>query len=277
MSIRILLADDHKLLREGFRSLISEQSNMSVVAEAEDGRSAVQLAAKLSPDIVIMDISMPGMNGIEAARLILTANPAVQVISLSMHLDRRMVLEMFKAGASGYLLKECAFDEVVRAVQVVASKGIYLSPKVADVLLKDYSHRVQKGELLPLFGVPERERAFLQLLESGKEMKEIASLLHISSKNAEPFRKQILLDHILPYLLRAQNDTAARLDVSLTHREKEILTWVKDGKSTGEIASILKISQDTVKFHMKNVFQKLGATSRSQAIAVAIENKLVEY
>jgi DNA-binding NarL/FixJ family response regulator len=264
------------MLREGFRSLISEQSNMTVVAEAEDGRSAVQLAAKLSPDVVVMDISMPGMNGIEAARQILAANPVVKIMALSMHLDRRMVLEMFKAGASGYLLKESAFDEVVRAVQVVASNGFYLSPKIADVLLKEYIHRVQTGELLPLSGIPEREQAMLQLFEEVRDRREIAAALHTSVKNAESFRMQMILEHILPHLLRAQSDAVAGLDVSLTHREKEILTWVKDGKSTGEIASILKISQDTVKFHLKNVFQKLGATSRLQAIAVAIENKLIE-
>ena len=249
---------------------------MTVVAEAEDGRSAVQLAARLSPDVVVMDISMPGMNGIEAARQILTANPVVKIMALSMHLERRMVLEMFKAGASGYLLKESAFDEVVRAVQVVASKGFYLSPKIADVLLREYIHRVQKGELPPLSGIPEREQAILQLFEEGGDRREIAAALHTSVKNAESFRRQMILDHILPHLLCAEGGDAAGPDVSLTHREKEILTWVKDGKSTNEIASMLKISQDTVKFHLKNVFQKLGATSRLQAIAVAIENKLVD-
>lgn len=276
MSTRILIVDDHQVLREGFRSLISEQSDMTVVGEAEDGWTAVQLAAKLSPDVVIMDISMPGMNGIEATRQILMADPAVKIMALSMHLERRMVLEMFRSGASGYLLKECAFDDVVQAVQVVASKGVYLSPKVADVLLKEYIHRVQKGELLPLSEVPVRERAILQLLENSKDMKEIASLLHTSSKNAESWRMQMIIYHILPYLLRTQGEAAAGPDVYLTQREKEILAWVKDGKSTGEIASILKISQDTVKFHMKNVFQKLGAINRSQAIAIAIENKLIE-
>lgn len=249
---------------------------MTVVAEAEDGRSAVQLAAKLSPDVVVMDISMPGMNGIEAARQILTANPVVKILALSMHLDRRMVLEMFKAGASGYLLKESAFDEVVRAVQVMASKGFYLSPKIADVLLRDYIHRVQKRELPPLSRIPEREQAILKLFEEGRDLREIAAALHASVKNAESCRVQMILDHILPHLLSAQNDTVACLDVSLTPRECEIMIWVKDGKSTSEIASILRISQDTVKFHMKNVFQKLGATSRSQAISIAIENKLVE-
>ena len=276
MSIRILLVDDHQMLREGFRSLISEQPDMTVVAEAEDGRTAVQLAAKLSTDVVIMDISMPGMNGIEAARQILTADPAVKILALSMHLDRRMVVEIFKSGASGYLLKECAFEDVIRAVRVVASKGVYLSPKIADVLLKEYIHRVQKGELSPLSEVPERERGVFRLLEDGMDMKEVASFLHTNVKNAESFRKQMILDHVLPYLLRTHNDTAAVLDISLTPREHEILIWVKDGKSTGEIASILKISQDTVKFHLKNVFQKLGAISRSQAIAIAIENKLIE-
>ena len=108
-TIKILLADDHKLLREGLRALIEEQRNMIVVAEAEDGRSAVRLAAKLSPDIIVMDISMPGLNGIDATRRIAEENPGIKVIALSMHADRNFVVEMFKAGAAGYLLKDCAF------------------------------------------------------------------------------------------------------------------------------------------------------------------------
>jgi DNA-binding NarL/FixJ family response regulator len=276
MSIRILLADDHKLLREGFRSLISEQQDMTVIGEAADGRSAVQLAAKLSPDVVIMDISMPGMNGIEAARHILEADPAVRIIGLSMHLDKRMVLEMLKTGAAGYLLKDCAFGEVIEAVQAITAHGSYLGARVADVLVKTFIERFAANDLPSLPGLAAQESAFLRLMTEGKSVKEIASLLHITGRKAEVFRRRIVLQHIVPLLLQELDETRTATAASLTPREREILVWVKDGKSTGEIASILKISQDTVKFHMKNVFQKLRATSRSQAIAVAIENKLIE-
>lgn len=131
MNIRVLLADDHKPLREGLRSLIEEQPNMKVVAEAGDGRTALRLAQTLFPDVVIMDISMPGMNGIEAARQINCMAPGVKVLALSMHDDLHFVAEMLKAGASGYLLKDCAFEELIHAIHVVAEQGTYVSPKIA--------------------------------------------------------------------------------------------------------------------------------------------------
>jgi DNA-binding NarL/FixJ family response regulator len=130
MNIRVLLADDHKLFREGLRSLIEEQPRMKVVAEAEDGRTAVQFAQTVSPDVVVMDISMPGMNGMEAARKIINKAPGVKVLALSMHNDIRFVVEMLNAGASGYLLKDCAFEELIHAIRVVAEHGSYVSPKI---------------------------------------------------------------------------------------------------------------------------------------------------
>src|SRR3990172_4070674 len=125
MSIRVLLADDHKLFREGLRSLIEEQPHMNVVAEAGDGRTALQLAQTASPDVVVMDISMPGMNGMEAARKIINKAPGVKVLALSMHNDIRFVAEMLNAGASGYLLKDCVFEELIHAIRVVAEQGLY--------------------------------------------------------------------------------------------------------------------------------------------------------
>lgn len=190
MSIKILLADDHNLIREGLRTLISDEPNMLVVAEAEEGRTAVQLAAKLSPDVVIMDISMPGLNGIEATRQILAKSPAPKVIALSMHTERRMILEMLNAGASGYLLKDCAFGEVNRAIETVMSNCTYLSPKIADIVVKDYIHRVSPNDLFSLLSP--REREVLQLLAEGKKTRDIASLLHVSAKTVDTYRTQIM-------------------------------------------------------------------------------------
>jgi two-component system response regulator NreC len=276
MKIKILLADDHKLLREGLRSLILEQPDMTIVAEAVDGKKAVRLAAKTSPHVVVMDITMPGMNGIEATRQILAAHRSTRIIALSMHLDSRMVLEMFHAGAWGYLLKDCAFEEVVEAVQSVAGGRRWLSEKVADILLAEFMHRVSAEEAGSLPGLDQDEREMLRLAYAGKDAREIAARLNLSAKKAVSFRRQVILNVVVPRLLSTRGERQSALSVSLTAREKEILTWIKDGKSTGEISSVLDISQDTVKYHVKNIFQKLNATSRTQAIAIAIESKLID-
>jgi DNA-binding NarL/FixJ family response regulator len=280
MGIRILLADDHKLMREGLRTLITEQPDMSVVAEAEDGVTAVRLAAELAPDLIVMDISMPGQTGIEASRQIAASNPELKIIALSMHLDKRMVLEMLGAGAVGYLVKDCAFDEVIRAIQTVMSNGVYLSPKIADIIVKDYIQSVDKtGQPLS----PELsfdESRMLRLLCEGKDVQDIADRFQISIAKAENYRLQLIVKHIVPQLHllagRLQNKERGGRTVSLTSREKEILMWVKEGKSTWEISSIIGVSKDTVKFHMKKIFHKLNASSRSQAISVAIANKLID-
>jgi two-component system response regulator NreC len=280
MGIRILLADDHKLMREGLRTLITEQPNMSVVAEAEDGATSVRLASVLSPDLIIMDISMPGQTGIEAARQIAAANPGLKIIALSMHLDKRMVLEMLGAGAAGYLVKDCAFDEVIRAIQTVMSNGVYLCSKIADIIVKDYIQSVDQIEQRPRSDLSFDENRMLQLLCEGKNVQDIAARFQISIAKAENSRQQLIVKHIVPQLHllagRLQNNEKVVRTISLTSREKEILMWVKEGKSTWEISSIIGVSKDTVKFHLKKIFHKLNASSRSQAISVAIENKLID-
>jgi DNA-binding NarL/FixJ family response regulator len=138
MSIKILLADDYKVIREGLRNLIESLENMEVIGEAEDGRSVVNMARELIPDIVIMDIAMPGLNGIKAARLISSNIPNVKIIALSMHRERQFVLEMFRAGASGYLLKDRASEELAQSIKTVCSNRIYVSPSIRDENIKDY-------------------------------------------------------------------------------------------------------------------------------------------
>jgi len=158
MKTKILLADDHKIIREGLRSLLEKQPEMEVIAEAHDGLTTVRLVQKLLPDIVIMDIGMPDMNGIEATRQIMTETKGVKVIALSMHSDRRFVLQMLKVGASGYLLKDSAFEELISAIHTVMANQPYLSPKITDVVVKEYLHGLPKNESTVFTILTARER-----------------------------------------------------------------------------------------------------------------------
>ncbi len=192
MSIRILLADDHKIVRDGLRALLKNQSGMEVIAEAGDGRSTVQMVQELLPNVVIMDIAMPDMNGIEATRQITATAPNVKIVALSMHSDKRFVAEMLKAGASGYLLKDCAFEELDNAIRAVIANRTYLSPKIADIIIKDYTRLFPKTEFSVFSILTLREREVLQLLAEGKTTKEISSSLNISAKTVETYRKQLM-------------------------------------------------------------------------------------
>jgi len=192
MSIRILLADDHKITREGLRSLLDNQQDMEVVAEAEDGRTAVSLVREVVPSVVIMDVSMPDLNGVEAARQIIAQFPDVKIIGLSMHSDTLFVTEMLKSGASGYLLKDCAFDELALAIRTVVTGKTYLSPSISGVVVDDYLHRLSKADFSDSEVLTDREREVLQLLAEGKSTKQIALKLHISVKTVETHRRQIM-------------------------------------------------------------------------------------
>lgn len=192
MSIRILLADDHRITRQGLRSLLDNQSDMEVVAEAEEGRTAVRLAKELSPDVVIMDVSMPDLNGIEATRQILDRSPGTKVVALSMHSDTLFVSEMLKSGACGYMLKDCAFEELERAIRTVVAGKTYLSPSISGVVVDDYLHRLSKGNLAGDDVLTNREKEVLQLLAEGKSTKQIALKLHVSVKTIETHRRQIM-------------------------------------------------------------------------------------
>jgi two-component system, NarL family, response regulator NreC len=193
MKTRILLADDHQIMREGLRKLLQEEPTMAVVGEAENGRRAVQLARDLSPDVVIMDVTMPEMNGIEATSQIRSAMPNIKVVALSIHTDRRFVIQMFRAGASGYLLKDCAFEELARAIRTVSEGQAYLSPGIAGVVVEEFLHALatEGGPGVPTLS--SREREVLQLTAEGRTMKEIASALNVSVKTIETHRRQLML------------------------------------------------------------------------------------
>ena len=192
MSTTILLADDHQIFREGLRALLENEPNLEVIADAADGRTMVKLAQKLSPDVVIMDISMSDLNGIVATRQIIDSAPGVKVVALSMHSDRRFVAAMLKAGALGYVLKECAFEELTHAVQTVTQGRIYLSTKAADVVVKDYLRRLPEADSTLYSLLTPLECEVLQLLAEGKSTKKIAYLLHMNIRAVQSHRRHIM-------------------------------------------------------------------------------------
>ena len=192
-NIRILLVDDHTILRDGLRALLERQTDMSVVAEAGDGREAVHLAAEQKPDVVLMDIGMPNMNGIEATRRIVAANSKTAVVILSMHQDESYVLRSMKAGARGYLLKDSLRSDVIQAIRAVCGGRSFLTPKISQMLQEDYVRNLEHRGLDDSYDLlTNREREILQLVAEGRTNKEVANLLCISVTTAETHRGNLL-------------------------------------------------------------------------------------
>jgi len=191
MRIKLLLADDHRIMRQGLISLIAAEPDMEVVGEAGNGREALKLALKLSPHIILMDVNMPDLNGIDATRQILAQVPDVKILALTMHTNRKLVLGMFQAGASGYMLKDCAFKELIVAIRTLMAGQNYLSPEIAGTLLKGFlSLAAIQNQLLP-GQLTDREREILQLIAEGNTIKEIADALNIGVKTVETHRRNI--------------------------------------------------------------------------------------
>jgi DNA-binding NarL/FixJ family response regulator len=192
MSIRVLLVDDHQIMLQGLRALLEKQPDMEVVAEAGEGRTALRLARDLNPDIIILDVAMPDLNGIETARMVVSEMSDIKIIALSMHSDRRFVVEMLKAGASGYLLKDCALEDLVRAIRVVMANQTYLSPEVAGTVVEEYVRKSPDGDTSAFSILTAREREVLQLLAEGLSTKNVAARLHVSVKTIETHRQHIM-------------------------------------------------------------------------------------
>jgi DNA-binding NarL/FixJ family response regulator len=190
--IKVVIADDHMIFRDGLRSLLDRQLDMEVVAEADNGRIAIKHAKELSPDVVIMDIGMSELNGIDATRQIVKMSLGVKVLALSMYSDKRFVKEMLKAGASGYMLKDSAFTELIDAIRVIVGSKIYISPGVASIVLEDYLEDSTERESSIRSLLTSREIEVLQLLAEGKSTKQIALSLSLSIKTIESRRARIM-------------------------------------------------------------------------------------
>lgn len=189
MSIRILLADDHTLMRVGLKNLISNFEDCEVVGAASDGREAVRMARELAPDIVLLDITMPDLNGLDACQQILDKQPQIKVILLSMHADEDYVLRGITAGAKGYVLKNAAPEELEQAIRMVARGGSFLSPQVTGVVVEQLRRGVKVPQAIELSA---RQREVLQLVGESRSTREIAEQLHISAKTVETHRAQIM-------------------------------------------------------------------------------------
>jgi len=191
MTVRILIADDHRILREGLRALLDQEPDFEIVAEAENGHEAVDAAERLRPDVIIMDIAMPDMSGIDATELIRKVVPEAKVLALSMHSEKRFVREMARAGANGYLLKDSAFDELIRAIHTILSGETYLDPAVDDVVAGDRLPATHG--LAPAADIlGPRERQVLRRMAEGQSTREIADGLRIGVKTVETYRYRIM-------------------------------------------------------------------------------------
>jgi two-component system, NarL family, response regulator NreC len=200
MAVTVLIADDHQIVRQGLKALL-EREGFKVLGEAANGQEAVQMAEELHPDVAVLDLAMPILNGIDATREILRASPKTKSILLTMHTDRRYILEGLRGGAKGYVMKTHAADDLVRAIREAARGGTYLSPEISEAVVLAYQNKTE----IPPDPLSARERQVLQLIAEGKTTKEVASTLDISAKTAETYRTRIMekLDlHITADLVR---------------------------------------------------------------------------
>jgi DNA-binding NarL/FixJ family response regulator len=192
MSIKILLADDHLIMRSGLRSLLDNKLGIEVISETTDGQMTISEALKLKPDVVIMDIALPHLNGMDATRQIVSKIPSIKIIALSMYSDKRFILGMLSAGASGYLPKNCVFDELIDAIHSVFADNIYLSPSIAKVVVKDYLRRLSNLNKESSTEIETSEKMIIKLLAQGQTTSQIASALDKSVKTVAKQRRRIM-------------------------------------------------------------------------------------
>lgn len=192
MSIRIVLCDDHQIIREGLRSLLEKQPDMSVVGEGTNGHDAIRLAHEKRPDVLVLDVAMPELNGMSATRRLSEDLPNLRILGLSMHSDRHFVTGMLSAGAAGYMLKDSAFAELTTAIRTIVAGGLYVSPRIAGNVLQEFCRRSRPARRVTKVELTEREQEILQLIAEGRSTKEIAGKLNVSIKTVETHRQHIM-------------------------------------------------------------------------------------
>ena len=192
MSIRVLLVDDHTIMRDGLNSLLDQATDIEVVAQAANGVEALQRVEEYRPDVVVMDLTMPQMGGIEATRRIVAAHPDIKVLALSMIQNKSCVVECLKAGAKGYLLKDCAGDELLGAIRILAAGDFYLCSRITEIVIRDYTHHSAESPMQAASNLSKREQEVLQLIADGKSTKEIAYTFGVSGKTVDVQRSNIM-------------------------------------------------------------------------------------
>ncbi len=192
MTIKIIVADDHTLMREALCSKLDNKSELEVIAQADNGREAVNLCQKHIPDVIIMDVSMPDLNGVEATRRIHASQPDIKILTLSMHSEQKFVVDMLKAGSAGYLNKACRFEELVEAINIIMSGKIYLDRGIGTKVVKDYLSTISQEEDSSFENLTGREREVLQLIAEGKSSKGIARKLHVTENTIVTHRQKIM-------------------------------------------------------------------------------------
>jgi len=225
MPIKIVLADDHNLVRKGLKMMLEAESDIEILGEAKDGISAVKITKKLNPDIVIMDISMPKLNGIDAIESILSNNPEIGIITLSMHREERFITGAFQAGAKGYLLKDSMLDELMQAIHTVYKGQFYLSPQIAHVVVNGFNNKLSsENSTRPASLLTSREREVLQLITEGTKTDEIGQQLTISPKTVESHRRNIMeklgFKHPVELIKYALREGVVSLDTWLLPKNK---------------------------------------------------------
>ena len=192
MAVKILLVDDHEIMREGMSALVRKYSQFEVVGQATDGRQALEMASHLNPDVVIMDVGMPNLNGVDATKKLLSLYPDLKIMALSAHSDGSIVGKMIKAGASGYMLKESAFEELIEGLNTLLDGKTFLCKKISKVVFSEYVGMVTNSKKKNIDGLTSREREVLQLVAEGNTTKEIAAVLKLSTKTIDSHREHIM-------------------------------------------------------------------------------------